>query len=350
MSFRDRLVASWYASAPTPLALALAPLSLLFGAMAAVRRALYRMRVVRAAGVGVPVVVVGNLTAGGAGKTPLADALARALSRRGYVPGIVSRGYGRRDARRVTIVTPAADPRDVGDEPLVLARRGWPIAVGADRAGAARALLSANPRCNVVICDDGLQHYALARDVEIAVVDGARGLGNGLLLPAGPLREPRSRLADVDAVVTLASAGAAPDVGVRAFAMTLAPGPLRRVGAAGVQQPVATFAGVRVHAIAGIGNPDRFFRMLETLGMVVARHPFPDHHAYGPTDLAFADGAPIVMTEKDAVKCERFADERCWYVPVDATIDPALVERVVEKLTWTRSSSKSSSVRSPRAR
>jgi tetraacyldisaccharide 4'-kinase len=287
----------------------------------------------------VPVVVVGNITAGGSGKTPLVAALAAALRDRGFAPGIASRGYGRRAERHAhpIIVTPTSNVADAGDEPLVLARAGWPVAVAGDRVAAARALLDAHPRCDVVLCDDGLQHYALHRDVEIAVVDAARGVGNGWLLPAGPLREPRSRLSTVDAVVVLGGASRAYlDTGTPTFAMTLAAKPLRRAGAPSIERALADFAGVRVHAVAGIGNPHRFFAQLAALGFDVDPHPFADHHAFVASDLAFADAAPVVMTEKDAVKCESFADERCWYLPVEASIDAALVDVVVDILEKVR--------------
>jgi len=315
-----------------------------------VRRALYRARLLGVDRPPVPVVVVGNITAGGSGKTPLVAALARALAQRGFRPAIVSRGHGRRDADpRPLIVTATSDAAQVGDEPLLLARAGWPVAVAADRAAAVREVLAEEPDCDVVLCDDGLQHYGLARDVEIAVVDGERGLGNGWRLPAGPLREKRSRLADVDAVVVLGGASSRlRDLDGPLYTMTLEAMAPRRVGAPRVERPIADFAGVRVHAVAGIGHPDRFFALLAKLGLEFDAHPFPDHHPFSAADIAFGDDAPILMTEKDAVKCESFAGERCWYLPVEANIEPALVERVVEKLKWTPSSLKSSSVRSPR--
>ncbi len=311
------------------------------------RRALYRAGVLRVERVPVPVVVVGNITAGGSGKTPLVASLARALAQRGFKPAIVSRGYGRREIdAKPLIVTPTSDVARVGDEPLLLARAGWPVAVAADRAAAAREVLARTAGCDVVLCDDGLQHYALARDVEIAVVDGARGLGNGWPLPAGPLREGRSRLDSVDAIVVLDSAGSRlRDVAVPLYAMTFEAKPLRRVGAPAIERSIADFSGERVHAVAGVGHPERFFAQLVALGFEVDPHPFADHHAFCAADIAFDDAAPVVMTEKDALKCESFAGERCWYLPIEASIDPALVERIAEKLKWIPSSLKSSSVR-----
>jgi tetraacyldisaccharide 4'-kinase len=348
--FSDRLVAAWYAPSLTSLTLALTPFTALFVVLTSLRRALYRAGVLRTERVAVPVVVVGNITAGGSGKTPLVAALARALAERGFRPAIVSRGYGRRESgAQPLLVAPTSDPAAVGDEPLLLARAGWPVAVAADRAAAVRALLANEANCDVVLCDDGLQHYGLARDVEVAVVDGARGFGNGWRLPAGPLRERRARLADVDAVVVLDGAAAKlRDVHAPLYTMTLQPKHLRRVGAPGGERAIADFAGSRVHAVAGIGNPDRFFAQLAAFGLHIDAHPFPDHHAFVAADIAFEDAAPVVMTEKDAVKCEPFADDRCWYLPVEASIEPALAERIAEKLKWIRSSLKSSSARSPR--
>jgi tetraacyldisaccharide 4'-kinase len=334
MSFADRLTAAWYTPAMTPLAALLAPLCAPFALVAAIRRAAYEWGLLRVERLPVPVIVVGNITVGGSGKTPLVVALARALRERGHVPGIVSRGYGRRAgaAGEPLEVTAASDPAIAGDEPLLLARAGFPVVVDADRARAGRALLGANPRCSVVICDDGLQHYRLHRDVEIAVVDSRRGFGNGWRLPAGPLREPRSRLDRVDAVVVLEHDASAQPPVRNAFAMRLEPQALRRVDAPGIEAAVSTLAGVRVHAIAGIADPSRFFAQLARLGMYVTAHPRPDHHRFAPSDLRFEDEAPVVMTEKDAVKCASFADERCWYLPVSAVVDPAFVARVVEKL------------------
>jgi tetraacyldisaccharide 4'-kinase len=334
MRFADRLLLAWYRPRPGLLAIALAPLALAFGAVAALRRGLYRHGVLVAVCLPVPVIVVGNIAVGGTGKTPLVAALAAALSARGFRPGCVSRGYGRREeagAPAALRVGPEASADEVGDEPLLLARRGIPVAVGRDRVAAARLLLAGTPACDVVIADDGLQHYRLARDLEIAVVDAERGLGNGWLLPAGPLREPGTRLAGVDAVVVNGADAPRPGLPVAAYAMALVPGPLRRVDGTSGQADAGTLGG-RVHAVAGIGNPSRFFAGLNALGFDAIAHPFPDHHRYAAADLAFGDDLPVVMTEKDAVKCLSFADERCWYLPVEAKLDPALLSLVEERL------------------
>lgn len=329
----NRLERHWYEN--TPLTAVLYPVSLLFRAGVAGRRALYRAGLLRAERLPVPVIVVGNITVGGTGKTPLVAWLAAFLRTQGFNPAIVSRGYGG-TSRRPRGVTAASDPARCGDEAVMLARRcGVPVWVGARRAAAARGLLAAHPECDVIVSDDGLQHYALARDIEVAVVDGARGLGNGFLLPAGPLREPPQRLQSVDAIVVNVSESAT--VGLRAagpaaFAMSIAGrefenllNPEHRVGP-------DYFAGLTVHAVAGTGNPRRFFEHLKRLGLRFTAHPFPDHHAYTAADLSFAGGGCIVMTEKDAVKCRHIADERFWTLPVTAEVDPAFGELILRKL------------------
>lgn len=328
------LVADWYSPRPSILAVALRPISLVFGAAVALRRALYRGRLLHAVTLPVPVVIVGNITVGGSGKTPLVAALVHALAQRGFHPGVVSRGYGRDLADDAPIAVAATDdPRKVGDEPLLLTRAGCVVVVARDRVAAGFELLARNPDCDVILADDGLQHYRLARTVEIAVVDATRALGNGWLLPAGPLREPAARLDEVDAVVTLATGGSyAPSLVPRAFAMTLRAGDFARVGDMRTTAPASMFAGAGVHAVAGIGDPARFFAQLKAMGIVAAEHAFPDHHRFTAADLAFAGARAILMTEKDAVKCEAFADERCWYLPVQAQVDEALVALIEERI------------------
>ena len=321
MNFSEGLVAAWFSPRLAPLSALLFPAALVFRGATIARRALYRYGLLRTERLPVPVIIVGNITVGGSGKTPLTIALASEFARRGWHPGIVTRGYRAKNSssRAVGIDD---DPDAVGDEPLLLARTGLPVWIGADRPAAARALLAAHADCDLIIADDGLQHYALARDIEIAVIDARRGLGNGLPLPAGPLREPAARLGEVDAVVRLGDDEAKRSE--REFAMTLAGERFVRVNAAGVSVDAVPFRSGAVHAIAGIGDPARFFAQLAALGIAANCHPFPDHHRYTPADLALPGASAILMTEKDAVKCKAFADDRCWALPVSAKVEPAL--------------------------
>ena len=301
------------------------PASLAFLFLVLTRRFLYWIRLLKSAHPGVPVIVVGNITVGGTGKTPLVIWLAEFLKAKGWSPAIVSRGYGGRaeTARAATIASEAAD---VGDEPIVLSRRsGCPVWVGADRLQVIEALRAANPAVNVVILDDGLQHYRLRRDLEIAVVDG-RGAGNGFLLPAGPLREPAWRLRTVDAVV---ANGAALK---RDFTMLLDGDTLHRMTDARERRPLKSFAGQKVHAVAGIGDPNRFFAQLGKAGLQVLPHPFPDHHAFTPGDLDFGDALPVLMTEKDAVKLRHAARPEWWVLPVTARLDSAFGDWLLRRL------------------
>jgi tetraacyldisaccharide 4'-kinase len=302
----------------------LAPLSLGFGAVVGIRRFAYRAGWYRTERLPVPVIVVGNLVAGGTGKTPLVLWLAEALRARGFRPAIVSRGYGGANERPCEVAI-GGDAARYGDEPLLLAERsGVPVWIGRDRASAARAAIAAHPDRDLVICDDGLQHYALARDFEIAVED-ERGYGNGLLLPAGPLRESPSRQVDAT-VVNGASARAG------AFAMRLEPAGFR-----GVRDPQRTAAadalrGLRLHAVAGIGNPARFFATLASLGLAFTPHAFPDHHAFAPADLDFPECDAVLMTEKDAVKCRAFSRDDLYALRVEARVDERLAELVALRL------------------
>ena len=345
MTFADRLVAAWYAPRLTSLAAALAPLSAVYAGVVAARRALYRLRVLRATRLRVPVVVVGNLTVGGSGKTPLAIAIADALAERGWHPGFVSRGYGRRsDAARV--VSRDDDPDEAGDEPLLLSATGRAVAVGRRRAEAAALLLESDPSCDVVVADDGLQHYALARDVEIAAVDDARGFGNGWLLPAGPLREPVSRLSEVDAIVRLVEERAWRATGdARETLMAHEPVRWRNLADPARTADPATFRPPSAWAIAGTAAPGRFFALLRSLGVDARTRAFPDHLRYAPGDFALPDAEAILMTAKDAVKCAPHADGRFWALDIRARIDPSLVDRIEEKLSWTSNCSRSSSAR-----
>ena len=315
----------------TPLSVLLYPASLVFRLITAARRCAYRIGLLKRERVGVPVVVVGNISVGGTGKTPLVLWLCAFLAQHGMRPGIVSRGYasGETDPREVAATS---DPLRFGDEPVLLAQRSnCPVWVGVDRVNAARALRAAHPDCDVIVSDDGLQHYRLHRDVELAVVDGERGLGNGLMLPAGPLREPPSRLRSVDALVVngpLHEIYPARNVfrmrvHGRAFHNVLNPDHV--VGPEHFQRR-------RVLAVAGIGHPPRFFAHLSALGLMFEACAFPDHHPYVRDDIAPRGADAVVMTEKDAVKCSAFASEVHWALRVDAAPDPALGELVLRKL------------------
>lgn len=314
-----RLDHHWYRRSPW--LLLLWPASLLFGLVVALRRFAYRSGIRRSAHPGVPVIVVGNITAGGTGKTPLVAWLTDHLRGLGYRPGIVSRGYGGNARQWPQQVRADSDPLTVGDEAVLLARRtACPMAVGPDRYAAARALVE-HGDIDIIISDDGLQHYALQRDLEIAVIDGIRRFGNGLLLPAGPLREPARRLADIDLVVVNGLGDS------REHPMRMALGDAHRL-LGDTTRRLAAFNPEPVHAVAGIGHPERFFQSLQQAVRAIDRHEFPDHHRFSRADIDFDDGHAVLMTEKDAVKCRRFAGENDWYVPVEVSMSPAFITQL----------------------
>ena len=389
-------------------AILLLPLSVLYAAIMAVRRWSYKTGLLKQHRVAKPVIIVGNLTVGGTGKTPLVVWLAQRLDAQGLKVAIVSRGYGGSGGAPREVSSTKGEWREVGDEPVLLSRRsGCPVFVSADRVAAATAAVESGS--DVIVSDDGLQHLRLARDVEIVVIDGARGLGNQRLLPAGPLRESARRLSSVNLVVTNGAlsekrAGRLQSVGMRdALTMSLVPTrvlPIRALdappsiaprvdgavlgqgfgtqrspdsrsdgaksaqavgmqrpstpqtgetasaqafnaprltgslvepahGAADIAQPLGNFAGRRVHAVAGIGNPGRFFSMLRSHGIEVIEHAFPDHHPFAPNELVFDDDLPILMTEKDAVRAAGFANDNMYFVPVDATFSEADTQRLL---------------------
>ncbi len=304
-------------------------LSALYAGATGLRRGLYARGLLRRIHPGVPVVVVGNLIAGGAGKTPLTVALVERLRSEGWTPGVASRGYGRDGdaALWVDATTPVAQS---GDEPLLIARQaGVKVRVDRDRAAAARALVASG--CDVVVCDDGLQHYRLARDLEIEVIDGRRRYGNGLLLPAGPMREPAHRGARCDFRVVNSGGNAAPDTGFGEWPMRLVSDRALPL-AGGRPRALASFAGHRVHAVAGIGDPERFFAMLRGLDIAVVPHAFPDHHRYQASDFEFGSRLPVLMTEKDAVKCAAFVDASHYSVPVRAELPEAFWVSLLDRL------------------
>ncbi len=314
-------------SSVNAVSVALRPLSWLYRAAIAARRTGYATGLLRSRRFDVPVIVVGNITTGGTGKTPLVIWVVELLRAEGYRPAIVSRGYHGRARHWPQQVRPDSDPVMVGDEAVVLARRcRCPIAVGPDRAAAVEALLR-HSDCDVIVSDDGLQHYGLARDIEIAVVDGARRFGNGFCLPAGPLREPIARLEKVD--FTIVNSGA---VMRREYSMTIGALAIRNVRDETIEFRPEDYPARDVHAVAGIGNPARFFRQLAQLGFSAIEHPFPDHHPFRPEDLSFDDARPVLMTEKDAVKCRRFCGDDCWYLAIEARPDPRVGMRLLSML------------------
>ncbi len=311
--------------ARTVWALLLWPVSTLYCAVVGLRRWLYRQGVLHVRRAGVPVIVVGNITVGGTGKTPLVVWLAQTLKAAGWRPGVITRGYKGEGRAWPVRVEPHADAAMVGDEAVLLARHcGCPVVAGPDRVADAQQLVQLG--CDIIVSDDGLQHYRLARDMEIAVIDGRRRFGNGFCLPAGPLREPRSRLRTVDVCVT--NGEALPGE----WNMHLEPIGFRQVATPHASAPLAKFQGQRVHAVAGIGHPPRFFAQLRALGVVVTEHAFADHHRFRAADLVFTPEAPAVMTEKDAVKCESFARADHWYLAVAARPDARLAETILNLL------------------
>jgi tetraacyldisaccharide 4'-kinase len=319
----------------------LRPVSWLFGWLVAVRRFLYRHDWLGSERIDVPVIVVGNITVGGTGKTPLVLALAATLKRAGYKPGIVTRGY-RRDSKPgaedfIIHVVPAQISGPVGDEATLLANRSEvPVYAGADRVNAVHALREAHPEVNIIVSDDGLQHYALQRDLELCVVDGGRGLGNGALLPAGPLREPAARLGEVDAVVINGGGTSVQAPSVPTFSMALSNESfvfLRGGEPLTADAWRAKFDGRKIAVIAGTGNPARFFSHVAGLGIRASiTQAFADHHPFVANDLKAIDAEVILMTEKDAVKCFAFADDRMWFMRVDAMLPDAFGEFILARL------------------
>lgn len=321
-SFPER---HWYRL--SALSLALWPLSLPYRLLAALRRLAYRRGALHAVRLPVPVIVVGNMVAGGTGKTPLVLRLAAMLKENGWKPGIVSRGY--RGSAAAPMEVAAASPAGlVGDEPLLLARHGGcPVWIGRNRVSAATGLLAAHPGCDLLILDDGLQHYRLARDIEIAVED-ERGAGNGFLLPAGPLREPSSRRVDAWVANGVPCGARKP-----CFRMDLRGDSFRcLLHGSQADLPASALAGKKLHAVAGIGNPQRFFDHLARLGLATVNHAFPDHHRYTAGEMGFGDCEALLMTEKDAVKCEAFARGDWYALHVEAELAPAFFDFILVKL------------------
>ncbi|MGZ5000546.1 MAG: tetraacyldisaccharide 4'-kinase [Methylomonas sp.] len=303
------------------------PLSMFYVDAVRFRRFLYRIGVLKKTGLPVPVIIVGNITVGGTGKTPLVIYIAGLLKQQGYQPGVISRGYAGAASKKPQAVSAQSDPAQVGDEAVVLARRcGCPVVVGADRVAAAKQLLATNA-CNVIISDDGLQHYALQRDIEIVVIDGQRRFGNGYCLPAGPLREPPERIKQVDLVVV----NGGDELQEGEIRMQCLGQNLVNL-ATGERRSLEDFKGAVCHAVAGIGNPARFFAQLAAAGLVCETHALPDHHPFTAADLEFNDDKTVIMTEKDAVKCHLFAKPHHWYLPVDAELPEGFSQQLLTLL------------------
>ncbi len=326
----DLFVRSWYQKSLW--LYLLFPLAITYWLLSSVRRLLYHAGILSSYRPPVPIVIVGNIAVGGTGKTPLVIALCRALESAGMKPGVISRGYGGSAPIYPYSVTPNSNPLHSGDEPLLIAEQSQvPVVVDANRENAIRCLL-ANNACDVIIADDGLQHYALQRDVEIVVVDGRRNFGNRCVLPVGPLREPVSRLNHVDYVV---SNGPGLDLvsATNQHLMNLQPTMLTSL-ADGKTVAVAEWNfPKRVHAVAGIGNPDRFYRTLKSIGFDPIEHSFADHHHFTESDLAFDSELPIIMTAKDAVKVRELdCLDHCWYLSVEAAVDNDFFPRVIQQI------------------
>ncbi|MGB6976393.1 MAG: tetraacyldisaccharide 4'-kinase [Gammaproteobacteria bacterium] len=315
---------------PSCICYCLTPFALGYRTIIALRRWCYQFGLKKSQHFPIPVIVVGNITVGGTGKTPLVIWLCDFLRQRGLRPGVVSRGYGGSQNHHPCWVTSTSNPAQVGDEAVLIAQKTTcPMVIGKRRAQAVETLL-ANTDCNVILSDDGLQHYALARDLELIVIDGVRRFGNGACLPAGPLREPLSRLKTADFLIT----NGLPKLGEYSF--NLNSGAIYNILDPKQIWDTARTTQCIIHAVAGIGHPERFFITLRQLGFSIIEHVFPDHYVYRAEDLQFPDNYPIIMTEKDAVKCRNFADERYWCLPVHAQPDPDFITAFSDTLTLLR--------------
>jgi len=321
------LVNNWYQAYPVWWSLILLlPFSALYRLIMGLRRCLYRLNILKYHRLTVPVIIVGNISVGGTGKTPAVIWLAKQLQHAGYHPGIISRGYGGQAEQYPISVTPHSDPAHVGDEPLIISRQSHcPIIVSPNRVQAGEFLLQHHD-CDVIISDDGLQHYALERDIELLIVDGKRQFGNGYCLPTGPLREPLSRLQSVDFIVHTMSQN---DID---YTMNLIQTQAINIVDNSLVQALEYFHHKTVHAVAGIGHPERFFEQLQQQGITVIAHPFADHHPFQISDLDFNDDLPILMTEKDAVKCQHFDNNKLWFIPIEATINGKLARNLLTQL------------------
>jgi tetraacyldisaccharide 4'-kinase len=329
---REWIQRQWYQKNLSPWLWIFVPVSFIYQIVIRIRQALYQNKILpNNPGTNtVPIIVVGNITVGGTGKTPLVIHIVKLLKQHSLRVGIVLRGYlGEKSSNEVIDVYANSDPVQVGDEAVLLAKRVFcPIVVANDRRKAVQRLLGTN-QVDVIISDDGLQHLALRRDIEIAVIDGKKRLGNGWLLPVGPLRESKSRLTEVDYIVVNGPTSFEND---QEYDMELRPRTAYSGIDPGKQQPLAAFQGQKLHALAGIGFPDRFFDLLKGYGLDIIEHPFPDHYSFQASDIHFNDDLPVIMTEKDAVKCGGFMTEHHWVLSVDAAVNPLFDMRLLTQL------------------
>lgn len=320
-----RIDAYWYSQ--NPVAWLLLPVAAFYFLIISIRRFFYRSGVFKSFKLPVPVIIVGNITVGGTGKTPLLVALCELLKSQGYKPGVISRGYGG-NVEGERLVNDSDRAELIGDEPcLIHARTACPLVVGQNRVAAAELLL-ANTDCDIILSDDGLQHYRLQRDIEIAIIDTRRQFGNGFCLPSGPLREPVSRLNSVDIVVDHCAASEE-CVAENSFCLQFSDAINLKSNQA---MSLESLKGKAVHAVAGIGHPQRFFDQLSRAGLEVIEHHYPDHHKYNGDDFVFNDDCEILMTEKDAVKCQGFLSGKLWYVPVTAELSNSLCQKLLSKV------------------
>lgn len=319
------------------LAYLLWPLSFIYSIFIFLRRKCYQLRLLKVNYLAVPVIVVGNITIGGTGKTPVVIALARFLKEKGWRPGIISRGYGGNTTQFPCLVHQNSNAREVGDEPLLIVRHtACPTVIDPNRSRGARSLLKRS-NCNLVISDDGLQHLSLGRTIEIVVVDGERRFGNNFCLPAGPLREPVSRLNSIDFIISKTIAQ------TNEFKLSLIPDYFYQLIKTKNTQSAECFLNKKVHAVAGIGHPEQFFKALRELGLTIIEHPFPDHYQFKPRDLNYGDDAIIIMTEKDAVKCVGFVDARLWCLKTKINLDNNFLNAILNRITVLNKNLKSSS-------
>ena len=313
--YEDHFIGAW-----------LMPLGFLFSDVVRFRKFLYRTGLLKKHQLSVPVIVVGNITVGGTGKTPLTIWLAEFLQAAGYKPGIISRGYGGNADVWPQCVTAESDPLAVGDEALLMAKQAaCPVAVGPLRVEAAKMLIE-QAQCDIILSDDGLQHYSMHRDIEIVVIDGERRFGNGYCLPAGPLREPIDRIKTVDLVIVNGEPSEEGELSMHLLGDELIN------CLTGEIKKLTEFKGLACHALAGIGNPQRFFKLLGSAGLLCKGHSFPDHHQYTVSDILWGDDKPVLMTEKDAVKCTAFVNHQHWYLPVKAAPEPLFSEQLLNLL------------------